>query len=398
MRNQLLSIVAVAALLSGCTSIPSATPSTTSVSTDASRAGTVVSFDLIDQLDQATLQATASELPGAITVQNGVRLYRLVYRSQVRGQPINASALVAIPNTQTANKGLVLYLKGSDIPRNSAPTTPNAIWTTEAAVYSGNNFITILPDYIGFGASPSPQAFLLSEENVADFRAALTAAHEALSLRGRTPLFITGFSQGAHHSAALHRDLEARPMAAYNLRATVAVAGPHELTQLFQRRMFGPLATDPMAMSYVAWASYTFAWYEGRPLEEVFIPAYADKVADWFGGSMTVQEITPQLPHNVTDMFQPAFLETVRSDENFWFNRYIRASETDKWVPARPFRVVIGGADEIVDPESTRSLYDHAQTRVGTMSKLEMPGLNHQQTGDAAFASTLAWFTSIPTR
>jgi pimeloyl-ACP methyl ester carboxylesterase len=397
MRIQVLSIVAsAAAILSGCALNQTQQVPTSLASVASSQAGQVVSFEPIDQLSQSVLQTTASSVRGNITVHNGVKLFRLTYRSQIRGNAINASALVAVPDTQDATKGLVLYLRGSDIARSAAPTTPNAIWTTEAAVFGGNGYALVVPDYIGFGASPSPQAFLLTDENVADFRAALTAAYTALSLTGRTSLFVTGFSQGGQLSAALHRDLEARPMPKFNLRATASVAGPHELKESFERRMTGPLASDPMAIGYLAWAGYTFAWRESRPLEEVFAPAYASKVESWFGGDMTPEQIGPQFPTHSEQLFTPAFMQSVKSDKDFWFNKYIKAGETYDWAPRAPLRVVIGGADDHVDPASTRRLYESGRAHGGNVSVIELPGLNHQQTGNAAFASTLAWFDSMP--
>ncbi len=389
MRNQLLSIVlAAASFLSACASHPA--PQET-----ASQAGAIVRFDPIDELDQSTLQKTAAQLPGSVAVNNGVNLYRLVYRSQVRGQAIEASALVAVPDIDAPARGVVMYLRGSDLSRSAAPTTPNAIWTTEAAVYGGNGFVSILPDYIGFGASPSPQAFLLLEDNVADFRAALKAAQVALHLKKKTPLLLTGFSQGGQLSAALHRDLETRPLRGYDLRATASIGGPHELAQSFRVRTEAPLSRNPIAMGYVAWAAYSFAWHEGRPLDEVFAPKYVDQVPAWFSGEMLIQDVLGQAPGDITDLLQPQFLNAMRTDKDFWFNQKIRASETYDWTPRAPLHVILGTADERVDPEATRILYERAKARGGNVTVTELPGLDHQQTGDAAFAPALEWFETF---
>lgn len=399
MRHRLLPIVFVlAGLTASCAASPALQSPPVMAEAAATQAGTLVRFEPIDQLDQARLQTIAAELPGAITVQNGVHLYRLVYRSQVRGQAIDASALVAVPDTPEAPRGVAVYLRGSDIPRDAAPTTPNAIWTTEAAVFGGNGFATVIPDYIGFGASPSPQAFLLTDENVADFRAALTAAREALDLNRRTPLFLTGFSQGGQLSAALHRDLEARPLTGYTLRGTVSVAGPHELVQSFAMRLEEPLARNPVAIGYVAWAAYTFAWREGRPLEEVFAPAYVDRAPLWFGGSMSIRALMGEAPRHVAELFRPEFLNSMLTDRDFWFNRMVRDNETYDWAPRLPLQVIVGTADTNVDPASTRMLHDRAKLRGGNVSMIELPDLDHMQTGAAAYALTLARFEALSQR
>jgi pimeloyl-ACP methyl ester carboxylesterase len=398
MRTLVLPIIlAAAGLMAACASNTAPQPPRLVAAAPVETAGAVVRFEPIDQLDQARLQADAASLPGAIKVANGVRLYRLVYRSSVKGQAIDASALVAVPDTGSAPRGVALYLRGSDIPRNAAPTTPNAIWTTEAAVFGGNGYTTVVPDYIGMGASPSPQAFLLTDENVADFRAALAAAQSALALPTRTPLFITGFSQGGQLSAALHRDLEARPMRGYDLRGTVAVAGPHELVKSFAVRIEEPLARNPIAMGYVAWAAYTFAWRADRPLEEVFAPAFVAQAPRWFGGTMSMRELLGQAPHNINEVLRPEFLQAMRTDKDFWFNKMIRESETYDWAPKAPLQVIVGGADDNVDPEATRILYERAKARGGNVSIVEIPGLNHMQTGAAAYALTLTQFEAVAT-
>jgi acetyl esterase/lipase len=394
MRYQILSL-ALATLLAGCASHPAPDGPQKPAAQAQVQTGEIVRFEPVDSLDRARLQAVAAELPGAIAVENGVSLYRLVYRSGVRGQPIEASALVAVPDTGAVPRGVVMYLRGSDLSRGGAPTMPGAIWTTEAAVYGGNGFITVIPDYIGFGAAPSPQAFLLTTDNVADFRAALSAVQSALDLRGETQLFVTGFSQGGQLSAALHRDLETRPQPGYALRATVSIAGPHELVQSFNIRTQAPRSRDPVAMGYVAWAAYTFAWYEGRPLEEVFVPEYVVRVPEWFSGEMPIAQVLGEAPEDVRDLLQPEFLDAMRTQENFWFNRMVRSGETYDWAPRAPLKVIVGTGDERVDPEATRILYDTAKARGGNVSIAVLPGLTHQQTGDAAFATALAWFETM---
>lgn len=396
MRLSLLTTIFCTAALVACASSPAQTPAAISKPAEAAaKVSRIVDFSTIGSLDFATTQAIAGELPGKIDVENGVELKRLVYRSQVKDQPIEASALVAVPENGEPLKGVVIFLRGSDIPRSVAPLADGAVWTTEASVYAGNGFAMVLPEYIGMGASPSPQAFLITDENVADFRSALTAAHEALSLTGDVPLYVTGFSQGGQLSAALHRDLEAKALPGFDLQATVSIAGPHELVETFERRLFGPLKNDRIAMGYVSWAAYTFAWHEDRPLDTVFRPDYADRVADWFGGDMTVPEILVNAPGQMSDFFAPAFLASMKTDDAFWFVESLKRNETYDWAPKAPLRVVMGEADTNVDPVSTRILHDRAIEKGGNVGLLSFPGLDHMETNASAYVSTLAWFEAL---
>jgi alpha-beta hydrolase superfamily lysophospholipase len=343
-------------------------------------------------LSAAEVQAIASEFPGGIVTEAGVRIGVMTYRSTLGGRAIPASALVALPEPGRKVRGIILHLRGSDVPRAEAPTSPTANWTDVAAVYAGSGFALVVPDYIGFGASPSPQAFLLLEENLVDFRAALTAARGPLDLGERAPLHILGFSQGAQLAAAMHQDLERRPLAGFDLRATVAVAGPHELVGQLRRRLLPPTSRDPIAIGYLAWAAYTYAWRSGRPLETVFQPRFVPLVARWFGGDMTAPEIVAEAPGDVRDLLTEDFRRGLMNDPDHWFVAMLRRNETLELTPRAPLRIVVGGGDEHVDPPATRALHERAKARGGAVGIVEHPGLSHHQTGAIAFSSSIEWF------
>jgi alpha-beta hydrolase superfamily lysophospholipase len=401
MTSRLILSLIAAASAAACTTpfasplAPTSAPPGAAEEVAAGRPGTPVRLEAIDTLGQPRLQRIVADLPGGIQARLPVRFSRLVYRSSLDGRTILASALVALPEGDTAPKGVVLYLKGSDIPRSAAPTMPGNIWRSEAAVFAANGYALLIPDYIGFGAAPGPQAFLLTRENVADIRAALAALRQQRGVRGAEPLFVMGYSQGAQLASALHADLEQRPLAGYDLRATAAVAGPHELAGSLRRRLQPPLDSNPIAIGYVAWGAYTYAWRTGRSMEEVFQPRYAALVPRWFSGGMDVPQIAADFPASARDLFQPSFLRGVESDDRHWFVQMLRRNETWAINPRRPLRVILGEADDHVDPPSTRILVEHARARGGSVGLVAFPGLTHHQTGAAAFAGTLAWFDAL---
>lgn len=110
---------------------------------------------------------------------------------------------------------------------------------------------------------------------------------------------------------------------------------------------------------------------------------------------MSIHALMGEAPRHVTELFHPAFLNSMRTDPDFWFNRMVRDSETYDWSPRLPLQVIVGTADTNVDPESTRMLHDRAKARGGNVSMIELPGLDHAQTGAAAYALTLARFEAL---
>jgi pimeloyl-ACP methyl ester carboxylesterase len=269
----------------------------------AGQADTVVSFEALDRLDRAVLEKIAKDIPGAIQVQHDVQLYRIIYRSTDRGEAIETSGLVALPVGVTP-KATVLYMRGSNLERASSPSMPGRIdglW--EAAVFASNGFALAVPDYIGMGISTRPQAFLLTAPNVLDTRhllAALRALPQASP--ASADLFVMGFSQGGQLAAALHRDLETRPEEGYDLKATVAIAGPHELRNYLGRVLQADI-DNLLHTGLVAFTAYAFAIYHGRPLDTVFAPPFDRLAPDWFDGSKAAPEILSQVPSRPRDIF-----------------------------------------------------------------------------------------------
>lgn len=363
--------------------------------------GDLVSFDLLETKAQPELQAIAAEFPGAIDVATGARLYRLRYWTEFRGQPVVASGLVSMPS-EGQLRGVVLYAHGTTMTRALSPSRPDrADGNEETAIFAGNGYLVLLPDYIGLGDSPLRQAYSIVRPQV-DASIDMLRAVRALAVREswewNSSLLLMGFSQGGQTVAGLHRSLEQAPLDGYFLRGTVAVAGPHDLRRLSVAKTNLPDAEELINVGYLAFAVSAYADYYGVPLESAMTPVYARQSVEAFDGDKSLEEIISLLPSDARLLFQPDFLRSLQANEDNWLTRALDENETFAWVPRAPIRIVYGEADTNVPAMSSRALYDYAHPRGGAVTLHNMGATDHMTTAALSYAPTLVWFDDLTDR
>ncbi|MFM2411524.1 MAG: hypothetical protein RL481_2352 [Pseudomonadota bacterium] len=359
--------------------------------------GTVISVEPLGKLSQTKLQKLAAEVPGAITVKQGVELFRVTYWTSYKGKPTKASGLFAAPDGGQPAKGVMLYLHGTTNTRALSPSQPNrADGDTEAAVFGGNGYYVVLPDYIGLGVSYEPHPYIITKPLVDDSIDMLKAVQQIAQdrkLSWSPNLYMMGFSQGGQVVAGLHRELDRRPIKGYKLKGSVGVAGPYEL-----RKTSAPKASESNCLKcigYLAWGASAYADYYDHPLSEALKPAYVDVVPKLFDGSKTIYEIAAAAPAKPEDLFQPGFLKAMRTGGDNWFTKGLDKNETYRWAPRAPFRLYTGEDDIDVSPESSRAFYNYAKARGGNISLHLLGPVDHMASIALTFASALTWFEEL---
>ncbi len=368
-----------------------------SASKQTQQRGTLINLESLGIASKANLQKIAADFPGKIAVQQDVVLYRVTYWTVYKGKPTKASGLLGVPKNLAKPKGVMVYLHGTNNTRALSPSQPNrADGNSEAAIFGGNGYLVVLPDYIGQGISQDPHPYIITKPLVDDAVDMLKAVRQVAkdrTLDWSPNLFMMGFSQGGQVVAGLHRELDRRPLDGYRLKGSVAVAGPYEL-----RKTSLPKALEnecPKCAGYLAWGAWAYSSYYGHDLREALKPAYVDAVPKLFDGSKTVWQIGAALPANPEHMFQPRFLNAMRTNGDNWFTRGMDRNETYRWVPVAPIRLYHGAADVDVTPEASKAFFDYAKPRGGNVSLHSLDKIDHM--GSILVASTAAfnWFEEM---
>lgn len=372
-------------------------PLSASAPTQNQQRSSVISVEPLGTLSQTRLQKIAAELPGAISVKQGVELARITYWTVFKGKPTKASGLFAAPVGGAPAQGVVMYLHGTTNTRSLSPSQPDrADGDTDAAVFGGNGYYVVLPDYIGLGVSHEPHPYILTKPLVDDSIDMLKAVRQVARDRnlGWSPnLFMMGFSQGGQVVAGVHRELDRRPLRDYRLKGSVGIAGPYEL-----RKTSLPKAVESQCLKcigYLAWGAYAYSSYYGHPLGDALKPAYVDVVPGLFDGSKTMMQIGGALPARIEDMFQPEFLAAMQTNGNNWFTKALDRNETYRWRPVAPFRLYYGEADIDVTPAASAAFFNYAKPRGGNISTHSLGPVDHQNSISMTYAPALKWFAQI---
>ena len=203
----------------------------------ASESGEWVSIKRLSYLTAGLLKQRLSSFSSVIT--NDVYVYKLSYNSFDANQGsdvIKASGLLLMPKSacdSTASTPWVVVNHGTIVDNASAPTNNIAEGLLEASA----GFITLVPDYIGFGDSYSSDPnsrlhpYIIQSTYASDGYSMMKAAKSLLQDYSITlgNLYIKGYSEGGYAALALQKFLETDATAAseFTITASAPTAGPY---------------------------------------------------------------------------------------------------------------------------------------------------------------------------
>jgi len=328
-------------------------------------------------------------------ISHSVDIYKVVYRTEVRGVEINASGLVCIPAGE-GDYPLLSFQNGTNTVNDYAPTEyPSNLSYQFVEVIASMGYVVVIPDYPGFGESADiTHPYLIKEPTVRSIVDMLFAVREMDSeeLPGLTisdAVYLAGYSQGGWATLAVHEALEKDYSGDFNLKGSVCGAGPYDLNILFGS-MTG-LTSYPMPV-YIGYIINSYSEYDQftNPVSDILKEPYASRLGSLYTGSMTFEQINEQLTTIIPDLFTDDFLSGYEADAKYASVRASLASNSiSGWNTSVPLYLIHGGGDTSVDPITTESIYNsmiQAGTSTQTCTKEIIPGLDH---GDAVVPSMI---------
>jgi pimeloyl-ACP methyl ester carboxylesterase len=337
-----------------------------------------------------------ARLPERLPITYGIDLYRVVYWTQHLGKPERVSGLFAIPRG-TKPKATVMWLHGTSVQRNFAPSTP----TREegvliSAAYSGNGFLTIAPDYVGLGQSQSYHPYLYTPTTVNAARDLLTAAQSVattMSIPWNTKLFVAGFSQGASATAVLQRSIEVDPLPNVELLAAAAMAPPLNLAEITVPTALGSKAAS--ASLYLAYIVHSYSKIYNHEPNSVMTDRYASMLPELYNGSKDAESVIAALPDDPEAMLRPEFLKGFKEYQDSWFRNALVENEAFNWTPKNEFRMFVGDKDVDVPAADARAAYKSMTARNGNVSLVEVGPYDHDGVVTRSVPRSLTWFNQI---
>ncbi|MFZ6000069.1 MAG: alpha/beta hydrolase family protein [Bacteroidota bacterium] len=314
-----------------------------------------------------------------------VDIYKITYKTKYKEQDITASALVTLPKT-TEPVGMLSFQHGTIAANSQAPTSL-ALSSTELILYSAMaspGFISVVPDFIGFGSSknvmhPYYVESLTASAIIDALKAARElAANNKVSFNGK--LFLAGYSQGGYATMATHKEIETNGLNGFELVASFPSSGGYDVKAM-QEYFFGlDTYEQPFFLAFVAQAYKTsFDW--SQPLTDFFNEPYASRIPGLFDTSKSGDQINAQLTTNIKTLVSADILANINTSARYKYivDAFNENSLVD-WTPKVKMFMYHGDADITVPYQNSVITYQKLIANGASNSTVTfttLPGKTH---------------------
>ncbi|MEM8965000.1 MAG: lipase family protein [Bacteroidota bacterium] len=366
---------------------------------------------LVDHEEVAAVSGAELQVIAAFTgfgqyqdlIEYGLTLYKITYRTEFKGESLEASGLIAVPQG-TERFPLLLGAHGTITDNSRAPSNLNFSQnnTTGFELFASFGFVSIIPDYLGFGASSNVVHpyfdYQSSAQSSIDMIKATQEFLEDQQVAFNPELLITGYSQGGYVAMATLRYLEenAEALPGVDVVATAAGAGGYNIRQGMDIILQDTTYSVPANLAFLIYAyQQTNDWT--RPLTDFFQEPYASQIPSLFDGSTNTVTINAQLTTDLSDLFQPQFLADIRDGTETDFLTALDENSVHDWAPQTPVRLYHEIKDEVVPEPTSASTFQLMQQNgavdVTYFSFNQAP--DHRQGAQPMYVEAIPWFISL---
>lgn len=367
--RQFIVMIAALTIIYGCSSNDESAvgPSTTDQSNQY-----LVSKDTFISLASGDISGALSfsEALTPLTEQIKYRstIYKIVYNTKYKGEDIQASGLVVIPDTEDEIDMLSFHhgTIGSDpeAPSNISLSPQNQSLVYFYGAIASVGMVAVIPDFIGFGASSNvPHPYYVADLTASSIVDCIKAAKELaveLNANFSGDLYLAGYSQGGQATMVTHKYIENEGLDGFNFVASFPSSGGYDIKG-FQEYFF-TLDTyhQPFFMGYVV-NGFVSAYDLEIEMSEIFNAPYADRIAGLYDGTYTGTEINEQLNDTLSVLLTQDVLTGIDSLEKFRHFRDLLVANSpasDGWVPQTRMFMYHGDADITVPYQNSVDVYN----------------------------------------
>ena len=275
-------------------------------------------------------------------------MYRMVYNTTYNGEAVQASGVIGIPSENDVPMAIASLQHGTSIKKTDAPSESLADSFILSAVAT-TGMVTLIPDFLGFGASEHKFHPYYIEEGeaipVVDMIHATMELMEDSSLIWNEKLYLSGYSEGGYVTMAAHKYIQEHPEEGLSVTASAPAAGGYDLMHMKDYFFKQETYNQPFYMAYVISAYKT--WYNWtEPLSTFFQEPYDSKIPGLLDGSKSRGEINNELTKDVGAFLQHDMVNNFDSDVKYAeFKQALVDNSLLDWVPKAPVRMYHGTED-----------------------------------------------------
>lgn len=304
-------------------------------------------------------------------VQHKIKVYEVTYKTSYNDEVINATALVAVPNTTDAIP-ILSFQHGTIIAHKDAPSKKllNQYPLFSAA---STGYIVVIPDYIGFGASEDYfHPYYVAEamgKSVYDAIKATTEMLPELQSNFNGDIFLAGYSEGGYATMAAHKYIEENTALA--VKVSAPASGGYDVKGM-QEWYFGLESyNEPFYMAFIALAYKNYYGWN-QDLSLFFQEPYASKLEMLFDGTNSGSEINQELTDVVADFLQPDARQNLDTSADYAdLINAINKNSLTNWSPVAPMIMYHGTADVTVPYQNSVDSYEALIALLGNADKID---------------------------
>jgi hypothetical protein len=295
-------------------------------------------------------------------IQNGVKLYKVTYETlDIHGALDTASGLFVLPDREVSfTYPILCYQHGTvngpnDVPSNLAGGSALPM------IFAGLGYATSAADYLGLGEARGfhPYVHAKSEASAAiDMLFAIRQLDdEDDELFLNDQLFITGYSQGGHGAAAVHKEIQEFYSEDFTVTASAPMSGPYNISETMTESIL-----NEAVYYYPGYVAYTILSFNlasdlGYEVEDLFKAPYVPAITQFYTGQIELPSLHSNLISLLTTnegasvpkfMIKDEILDIVVNEPDHALNEAFRVNDVFDWIPEAPTRLFYCTADDQV--------------------------------------------------
>ncbi|TDE12732.1 alpha/beta hydrolase family protein [Dyadobacter psychrotolerans] len=384
-RKIYISLIWCLLFLSACNNDNKVTPDPdeTPLLVSSTQVGTISKETVIQT---AAAQDQALKLFAQLYVKNGVKTYRITYKTKnTDGAEITASGALIVPVTSQA-ASLISIQHGTISSDAEAPSNygVNSESTSLGTLFGALGYIVAYPDYIGYGASkdyphPYEHRASLASASLDMLRASKEFLKNQSEVKWDEKLYIGGYSEGGFATMSLQKKIEEEASAEFNLRASSCGAGAYDKTAFMNEVVNNTTHGIANYNRLYLWVMLTYdrIYKIGKPASYYFKEPYATQIGTLGTGYSIAQSfntiLTDSFKKALNDGTDKSFVDAV-ADNNVY-----------NWKPKTPTRLYHGDKDPLV-------FYFNSVNAVTAMKKLGAPNVELITVAGGTHASSVTPF------
>ena len=254
-------------------------------------------------------------------------------------------------------------------------------------------YITLIPDYPGFGTSNLKHPYLHAKSIVPSVIDFILAAEEYCmenNYVSMKKLFLTGYSEGGYVSLMTQKVIEESYSDEINLTAVAPLSGPYDLHNTFDKIFEDNNFSTPAYVAYVLTAYNNI--YNWNSLGSFFQAPYASMMNELFDGSKSWEQVIDALPETLSELMHPDFNSNFVDTEESIVRTALMENTLLDWIPEAPIHFFHGDCDDIVFClNATNAMEAFLANGANDIQLTILEGKDHETAGPFAITGSIQW-------